>query len=71
MRNRRSRVPKKVPMIAPASVPPEYCPEHVVDDCCVNTVVVACRGTRAGVAGKKEDARVGAIGRLYSSVERP
>jgi len=55
-------------MIAPASVPPVYCPEHEVADC-VKMVVVAWRATSAGVAGRNWDASVapGAMARLVPS----
>ena len=58
-------VPKNVPTMAPASVPPEYCPEHEVEGL-VMIVVVACRAMRAGVAGRRAEARVarGACARM-------
>lgn len=53
-------VPKNVPRIAPASVPPEYWPEHDGALGACTTVVVACRGMRsAGVAGRSIDASAG------------
>jgi hypothetical protein len=56
----KSIVPNIEPMIAPASVPPEYWPEHdVVEPAFANIVVVVWRAMRTGVAGSSDDARVG------------
>jgi len=43
--------------MAPASVPPEYSPEHDGPEF-VTIVVVAWRGTITGVAGRREEASV-------------
>lgn len=53
------RVPKKVPRMAPARVPPEYCPEQVGPEACCMIVVVACRATNTGVIGVREETVVG------------
>jgi len=45
--------------MAPASVPPEYWPEHVVVEELVTMVVVACRAASTGVAGRRGETRVG------------
>jgi hypothetical protein len=58
-----SMVPKKVPITAPANVPPEYWPEQ---DGWVTMVVVACRATSAGDAKRCSDTSV--VGGAWSSI---
>ena len=51
-------MPKNVPRMAPARVPPEYWPEQDGDELVI-MVVVACLATSTGVAGSRADAGLG------------